>query len=202
MGGVQWPRNFFNDNPTLTLTACYGAWYLIHRVKKIFTMGNMWNIEQKMTRECKQKWVYKAEGWPSSSIDSLHPHRQHEVPGEWAVLVYDEREVFLYFSSCFDLRANLTRVTSPLNSITGSSLLIFSVSSCYFLFTLYLPRCTLPDFTSVSSPAFLPFLPCCHRTTNSFHKELYLLMFREHEKLRWISYFIGNIYCGKWPCPR
>ena len=77
--------------------ACYGAWYLIHRVKKIFTMGNMWNIEQKMTRECKQKWVYKAEGWPSSSIDSLHPHRQHEVPGEWAVLVYDEREV----SSCF-----------------------------------------------------------------------------------------------------
>ena len=29
----------------------------------------------------------------------------------------------------------------------------------------YLPRCTLPDFSSVSSLVSLPSLSCCHRTT-------------------------------------
>ena len=29
-------------------------------------------------------------------------------------------------------------------------------------FIFYLPQCTLPDFTSVSSRASLPFLSCCH----------------------------------------
>ena len=35
----------------------------------------------------------------------------------------------------------------------------------HFLFIFYLPRCTLPDFHSVSALASLPFLSCCHRTT-------------------------------------
>ena len=30
----------------------------------------------------------------------------------------------------------------------------------YFLFVFYLPRCTLPDFPSISPQAFLPFLSC------------------------------------------
>ena len=71
------------------------------------------------------------------------------------------------------LRANLTRVTSPLNSITDGSRLTFSVIFSYFLFIFYLPRCTLPDFPSVSSLASLPFLPCCHLTTSSI---LYLII--------------------------
>ena len=57
------------------------------------------------------------------------------------------------------VRTNLTRVTSPPNSAPRrfpSYLLL------YFLFIFYLPRCTLPDFPSVSSPASLPVLPCCH----------------------------------------
>ena len=37
----------------------------------------------------------------------------------------------------------------------------------YFLFIFHLPRCTLPDFPSVSSLAFLPFFPCCHLITTS-----------------------------------
>ena len=71
------------------------------------------------------------------------------------------------------VRANLYKVTfkqgrlqtrSPSNSTTGGSPLIFSVPFSYFLFIFYFPRCTLPDFPSVSSLASLPFLPC-HRTT-------------------------------------
>ena len=36
----------------------------------------------------------------------------------------------------------------------------------YFLI-FYLPRCTLPDFSSVSSLTSLLFLSCCHRTTTT-----------------------------------
>ena len=59
------------------------------------------------------------------------------------------------------VRANLTRVTSPPNSATDDSCLIFSVLFSYFLFICYLPRCILPDFPSVSS---FPFLPCYHHS--------------------------------------
>ena len=51
-------------------------------------------------------------------------------------------------------------VTSPPNSNTGGSRLIFSVSFSYFLYIFYLPRCTLSHFPSASSLASLPFLPC------------------------------------------
>ena len=74
--------------------------------------------------------------------------------------------LYLSIFSLTLVRANLTRVTSPPNSNTGGSRLIFSVLYSYFIFIFYLPRCTLPDFPSVSSLVFLPFLPC-HRTTNS-----------------------------------
>ena len=67
-------------------------------------------------------------------------------------------------------RANLTRVTSPPNSNTDGSRLIFSIPFSYFLFVFYLPRCTIPDFPSVSSLAFLPFLPCCHYNNNSSNR--------------------------------
>ena len=62
-------------------------------------------------------------------------------------------------------RANLTRVTSPPNSNAGGLRLILYVPFSYFLSIIYLPRCTLSDFPSVSSLVFLPFLPCCNRTT-------------------------------------
>ena len=47
----------------------------------------------------------------------------------------------------------------------NDSRLIFSEPFSYFLFIFHLTRCTLLNFPSVSSPTFLPFLPCCHRTT-------------------------------------
>ena len=64
------------------------------------------------------------------------------------------------------VRANLTWVTSPPNSNTSGSRLIISVPFSYFLFIYYLPRCTLPDFTSVSTLASVPFLACCHHNNN------------------------------------
>ena len=64
------------------------------------------------------------------------------------------------------LRANLTRVISPPNSTTRRfpSYLLLTLL-LYLLFIFYLPRCTLPDFPSVSSLTSLPFLSCCHQTT-------------------------------------
>ena len=59
-----------------------------------------------------------------------------------------------------------TRVTSPPDSTTGDSRLIFSVPFSYFLFIFYLPRCTQPDFPFVSFLASLPFLPCFHHNKN------------------------------------
>ena len=59
---------------------------------------------------------------------------------------------------------NFSRITSPSNSSPGRfpsyRLLILLL---YFLFIFYLPRCTLPDFPSVSSLASLPFLSCCQQ---------------------------------------
>ena len=37
----------------------------------------------------------------------------------------------------------------------------------FSFFNFYLPRCTLLDFPSDSSPASLPFLSCCHQTTTT-----------------------------------
>ena len=48
-----------------------------------------------------------------------------------------------------------------------TSYLLFIRLLC-FLIILYLPRCTIPEFPSVSSQASLPFLSCCHRTTICF----------------------------------
>ena len=53
------------------------------------------------------------------------------------------------------VRANLTRVTSPPNSTTGGSHLIFSVPFSYILFIFYLSWFTLPDFLLLH-----PWLPC------------------------------------------
>ena len=69
------------------------------------------------------------------------------------------------FSQCISV---VTRVISPPNSNTGGSHLIFSVPFSYFLFIFKLPWFTLPDFSSVSSLASLPFSLCRHRTTASF----------------------------------
>ena len=80
--------------------------------------------------------------------------------------------LYLSIFSLTLVRANLTRVTSPPNSNTGGSRLIFSVLYSYFIFIFYLPRCTLPDFPSVSSLASLPFLSCCHRTTTERREPL------------------------------
>ena len=66
------------------------------------------------------------------------------------------------------VRANLTRLTSPPNSTTGGSRIIFSVLFSYFLFIFYLPWCTLPDFPSVSSLASLPCLFCCDHNNNNW----------------------------------
>ena len=66
------------------------------------------------------------------------------------------------------VRANLTRLTSPLNSTQKrfmSHLLLTLL--LYFLLIFYLPQCTLPDFPSVSALAFMPFLSCCHVTTKT-----------------------------------
>ena len=65
------------------------------------------------------------------------------------------------------LISNLKRVASPPNWNTDGSL-IFSVSFSYFLFTFYLPRYTLPDFSSIFSLASLPFLSCWYETTTIF----------------------------------
>ena len=65
------------------------------------------------------------------------------------------------------VRANLTRGKPP-NSNTGGSRLIFSVPLSYFLLIFYLPRCTLPDFPSVSPLTSLPFLPCIQQEARYF----------------------------------
>ena len=59
------------------------------------------------------------------------------------------------------MRANLTRsrVISKINYWRFPSYLL-STLLLYFLFIFYFPRCTIPDFPSVSS---LPFLTC-HQT--------------------------------------
>ena len=71
------------------------------------------------------------------------------------------------------VRANLTRVTSPPNPTTGGSRLIFFAPFSYFLFIFYLPLYTLPDFSSVSFLASLPFLPC-HPNKKKKHQILWL----------------------------
>ena len=65
------------------------------------------------------------------------------------------------------VRANLTRVTSPPNPTTGGSILIFSITFSYFLFSFYLPWSTLPDFPSVTSLASMPFLSSCHHNNKT-----------------------------------
>ena len=69
----------------------------------------------------------------------------------------------LTFQSLFDFW-----VTSPPNSTPKwlPSYLFLTLLLC-ILFIVYLPRCTLPDFLSVSSQASLPLLSCCHRTTTA-----------------------------------
>ena len=46
----------------------------------------------------------------------------------------------------------------------------------YFLFIFYLPRCTLPDFPSVSSLTFLSFWSCCNRTTTTWLVTLFAML--------------------------
>ena len=70
------------------------------------------------------------------------------------------------------VRANLTRVTSPLNSTTCGPSLIFSILFSYLLFIFYIPWYTLPDFPPVSSLASLPLLPCCHQNNYVKHEIL------------------------------
>ena len=52
----------------------------------------------------------------------------------------------------------LVRASQTPNSYIGNSRLIISAPFSYFILIFYLPRCTLPDFSSVSSLASLPFL--------------------------------------------
>ena len=56
--------------------------------------------------------------------------------------------------------------TSKLNSKTVP---VLSSLNHFFIFPFiwYLPRCTIPNFPAVSSPASLPFSSCCHRTTTT-----------------------------------
>ena len=66
------------------------------------------------------------------------------------------------------MRANLTKLTSPLNSTPRRfSTYHLSTLLLHFLFDFSLPRCTLPDIPSVSSLASSPFLPCCHRAATT-----------------------------------
>merc|ERR1719154_945076 len=84
------------------------------------------------------------------------------------------------WSSLALVRANLTMVTSPPYSSPRwfPSYLLLTLL-LYFIFIIYLPRCTLPNFPSVSSLASLLFLPCCHRTTTTHPYSLDLYSRRE-----------------------
>ena len=72
--------------------------------------------------------------------------------------------VLLTATLAFDI--NLTWITSPPNSNTGGSRLIFYITFSYFLSIFYLLRCTLPNFLCFF-PGFLAILPFSHRTTIS-----------------------------------
>jgi len=103
----------------------------------------------------------------------------------WCMKTNKECSIFLVamFRTPPPFRATLTRVTSPQNSNTGSSLLIFSVPFSYFLLIFHLPRCTLPDFPPVSSLASLPFLSCCHHS-------------KTFRTLAFFACFSLRIFCG------
>ena len=58
----------------------------------------------------------------------------------------------------------------------------------YFLFIFYLPRFTLPDFTSMSSQTSSPFLSCCHRTTTYVNSKTTSMF------IHWIIFICLYIY--------
>ena len=116
-----------------------------------------WNNNADQTYSCPETAVFRHHGDPTE-VPLETPRTSQHYHLTYAPLY---RETLVSRTA----RANLTRITSPSNTNTGGSRLIFSVPFSHFSFIFYLPRCTLQDFPSVSSLASLPFLPCCHRTT-------------------------------------
>ena len=55
----------------------------------------------------------------------------------------------------------------PITRLTASSRITSPPNLSYFLFIFYFPRCTLPDFPSVSSLTSFPYLPCHHNNKNN-----------------------------------
>ena len=82
------------------------------------------------------------------------------------ILVFFICICILYHHMCWNYYIHRTLYThSKLNSKTVPVLEFLWVSwpaLLYFLLIFYLPRCTLPEFPSVSSLVSLPFLSCCH----------------------------------------
>ena len=83
-------------------------------------------------------------------------HTYHTTRTHWELNLTESGKCELLSRSLQDKRANLTRVTSPPNSTTGGSRLIFCVPFSYISF---------PSFTFSGAPyriffLFLPWLPC------------------------------------------
>ena len=107
-----------------------------------------------------------------------------------------DRCSFFYRCSLMEKQCLLCAGTSsPPNSNTGGSYHTFSVPFFYFLFIFYLSRCTLPDFSSVSSAASLPFSPCCHRTTTTEQVSiLFPTVVREADACRHTGGTFGGLF--------
>ena len=94
---------------------------------------------------------------------------------------------------------NFTRITLFSNSTPRrlSSYLLLALLP-YFFFIFYLPRCSLPNFPSVSSLVSLPLLSCCPRTTSvifplsTYHRAVK----RKHVLWRW--FFFPVFFPLKW----
>ena len=114
--------------------------------------------------------ILPRRGWPTIISSLLSVSLSYRYIFICVISSYDIFDDIIMngFEMSYLVRANLTRVTSPPNSTATrfSSYLLLTLL-LYLFFIFYYPRCTLPDFSSVSSLASFPFLSCCHRTTTT-----------------------------------
>ena len=118
----------------------------IERYRFIFTMN--------IFAYCMSRYFYKVN---ISKIIGLKNLRK--------LVLQVESLVAHIINFCDPCQAHKDHLTSKHSSKTLPVLPSFDPS--YLIIFFYLPRCTLPNFLSVSSLSSLPFLSCCHQTTTT-----------------------------------